>query len=377
MPAVLRELLNHDTPAGRSLIAISSSLPFFFWQGGAYVAALSNPAAAPEINATVLSALVVLIITGTLVQFGTALWLWPRRHSPEPVFAAALTLGLTITVVFAAVMIAFGTLTSGANLIPIGLLAIGLHLFERRAVVITFVACLVIMLAADVLVAAGRYPYAPALAAGAFDGDSPAAWWGYWRTWLFYIGIVILASIPLWLYNQLDRQRRQLEELSRTDGLTLLANRRHFMERLEIEIARARRYQHPLCVVLADADHFKNVNDSYGHHAGDVVLREIGRLLGAGVRIPNDVAARLGGEEFALLLPETTAEQARGVCERIALRLREHAFDSDGQPFRVTISMGLVEAKEATAETLLRNADRNLYAAKAGGRDRVVSSVAD
>lgn len=375
MPAVLRELFNHDTPAGRSLIAIVTSMPFLLWQGASYMAALADPASAAVLDTRVVGGIVGLMAAGVLIQLGTACWLWPRRHSPQPVFGAALLLALTITIVFCAVMIGFGAFTSGANLIPVGLLAIGLHLFERRAVVITFIACLVILLGADILVVAGRYPYAPALTAQAFDGNVPAEWWGYWRTWLFYIGTLILASIPLWLYNQLDRQRRQLEELSRTDGLTLLANRRHFMERLETEILRAQRYRRPFCVVLADADHFKSVNDRYGHHTGDSVLRQIGHLLNGGVRIPNDVAARLGGEEFALLLPETTAEQAQGVCERIRRQLRDHGFESDGARFNVTISMGVAEGLEEDAETLLKAADRNLYAAKTGGRDRVVSSV--
>ncbi|MDF2446013.1 MAG: hypothetical protein K0S46_1249 [Moraxellaceae bacterium] len=378
MPAALREIVNHDTPAGRSLIAIVTSLPFVLWQGGAYVAALNDPSSLHEINADVVGGIVLLMVLGTFIQLGTGLWLWPRRRSPEPVFGAALTLALTITVVFCAVMIAFGAFTSGANLIPVGLLAIGLHLFERRVVVITFATCLLILLAADILVVAGRYHYAPALTGEAFDGTTPAAWWGYWRTWLFYIGTTILASIPLWLYNQLDNQRRQLEELSRTDGLTLLSNRRHFMERLETEMLRARRYKRPFCVVLADADHFKNVNDSYGHHTGDEVLRHIGTLLGGGVRIPNDVAARLGGEEFALLLPETTAAQAQGVCDRIRCQLRDHFFEVDGFRFNVTISMGIAQGlADDDAGTLLKAADRNLYAAKSGGRDRVVSTVAN
>lgn len=370
---VLRDFVNHDTPAGRSLIAIVTSLPFFLWQGGSYLAALGDPA----VNDGFLRGLIALIALGTLVQLGTGAWLWPRRQSPAPVFGAALTLALTITLVFFMVMIGFGAFTSGANLIPVGLLAIGLHLFERRVVIITFLTCMVLMLGADILLMAGRYPYAPALSDAAFEGAAPSAWWGYWRTWLFYIGTLILASIPLWLFHQLDRQRRELETLSRTDGLTGLSNRGHFLERLETEILRARRYGRNFCVVVADADHFKAVNDTRGHHTGDEVLRQIGRLLGGGVRIPNDVAARLGGEEFALLLPETTVEQARGVCERIARRLREHEFGRYGERFHVTISMGVVEGLGQEAEALLRIADRNLYLAKSGGRDRVVSSVAE
>lgn len=370
---VLRELVNHDTPAGRSLIAIVTSLPFFLWQGGSYIAALGDPA----VNVGFLRGLIALIAAGTLLQLGTGAWLWPRRRSPEPVFGAALALALTITLVFFVVMIGFGAFTSGANLIPVGLLAIGLHLFERRVVVITFATCLVLMLGADILLAAGRYRYAPALTDAAFHGGEPSAWWGYWRTWLFYIGTTILASLPLTLFHQLDRQRRQLETMSRTDGLTGLSNRSHFMERLDTEILRARRYGRHFCVVLADADHFKKVNDSHGHHAGDEVLRQIGRILGSGVRIPNDVAARLGGEEFALLLPETTVEQAQGVCERIARQLREHEFGRYGERYRVSISMGVVEGLSQEAEALMRIADRNLYVAKAGGRDRVISSVAD
>ena len=120
---MLHELFNHKTPAGRCLIGIAASVPFFLWQGASYVSALGDPA----VNAPVLKGIIGLFIVGTLIELVTGLWLWPRRHSPAPVFGASMVLALTITLVFSAVMIAFGAFTSGANLIPVGLLAIGLY----------------------------------------------------------------------------------------------------------------------------------------------------------------------------------------------------------------------------------------------------------
>lgn len=171
----------------------------------------------------------------------------------------------------------------------------------------------------------------------------------------------------------------ELERLANTDVLTGLANRRQFMVSLRREVGRSHRYGRTVSLILLDLDHFKSVNDTYGHPAGDGVLRAVGLVL-RDISREMDVPARLGGEELAVLLPETEAEGARAVAERLRRKLAalEHA-GPDGSRFRVTASLGVAELAAAggTAERLHHAADRALYEAKAGGRDRVVVAGED
>lgn len=170
-----------------------------------------------------------------------------------------------------------------------------------------------------------------------------------------------------------DRAERELARLARSDPLTGLANRRHFMDALDREIERSARYGRPLSLVLLDLDHFKKVNDTHGHAAGDDVLRQASRAL-QGVCRDVDLAARLGGEELALLLPETDGRGARVVAERVREQVAAAPHTSpDGATFRVTASLGVATLGPgaATGTALLQRADEALYRAKDGGRNRV------
>ncbi|WP_245904515.1 GGDEF domain-containing protein [Billgrantia lactosivorans] len=167
----------------------------------------------------------------------------------------------------------------------------------------------------------------------------------------------------------------RLRQLSRTDELTTLYNRRYFMQRLLQELARYRRYGRHASVVLFDFDHFKRINDTHGHPAGDQVLLNVGKLLREKLRT-NDIPARLGGEEFALLLPETSLEEAVGVAEKVRQLVQEQAFTSEeGHRFGVTITCGVsaFHGTEETVEAILHRADQNLYEGKRAGRNRVVA----
>ncbi|MEU4557676.1 GGDEF domain-containing protein [Actinoplanes sp. NPDC023936] len=161
-----------------------------------------------------------------------------------------------------------------------------------------------------------------------------------------------------------------------TDGLTGLRSRRYFEEALGNESARAERYQLPLSMLLLDIDHFKSVNDTYGHNGGDRVLVEVTHRLRELIR-PGDVVARYGGEEFAVLLPATGPEQAREIAERIRRGVNAAPIAvSDSRLVRVTVSVGVagMPAVATTAELVL-TADRALYAAKNAGRNRVTSAA--
>ena len=169
-----------------------------------------------------------------------------------------------------------------------------------------------------------------------------------------------------------DAVHRELEVLANRDDLTGLMNRRHFMESAKAELRRAQRYGRPIAVAIGDLDSFKNLNDTYGHDAGDVVLRNFAGLLAESLR-ESDRVCRYGGEEFAFLLPESTVEQARVLLDRF----REHCAEqeiwlTDGVLVRVTLSVGLADASHCPIEIALQQADLALYEAKRQGRNRLV-----
>ncbi len=168
---------------------------------------------------------------------------------------------------------------------------------------------------------------------------------------------------------------QSLLELSMTDPLTGIANRRAFFDKLSYEFDRSRRYIHQLSAISLDLDHFKNVNDQFGHAAGDDVLRALAQICGAQLRTV-DVPARIGGEEFAILLPETAAAAAADVAERIRAALAQAPIPSGGESIAITASFGVTELRrdDAKPEDALTRADKALYDAKHAGRNRVVTA---
>jgi diguanylate cyclase (GGDEF)-like protein len=164
--------------------------------------------------------------------------------------------------------------------------------------------------------------------------------------------------------------REVIYQLTIVDGLTHAFNRRYLMDFLGREISRCRRHARPLSLLLVDVDHFKRINDGHGHAAGDHVLRELVGQINEGVR-REECLARFGGDEFAVVMPETRAEGARIVAERIRGRAEQHAFAWAGAPIGVTLSLGLAElaTEMGDAESLMAAADAQLYAAKNGGRN--------
>jgi len=175
-----------------------------------------------------------------------------------------------------------------------------------------------------------------------------------------------------------ERQRlfREVERLSTTDPLTGLSNRRHFDSTGQLEVLRARRHGRPLSAVMLDLDHFKRVNDAHGHATGDRVLVALADLLTALLR-RTDLKARMGGDEFCLILPETGASSAHQLAERIRTGIQGLPFDAGGRAFQVTGSLGVAAyLAEESLEALVGRADRALYAAKESGRNRVVLAEA-
>jgi diguanylate cyclase (GGDEF)-like protein len=158
-----------------------------------------------------------------------------------------------------------------------------------------------------------------------------------------------------------------------TDGLTGLYNHRHFQERLEENLKRAERFNESLSLILTDIDHFKSINDTYGHPVGDMVLKTVASTIKSTIR-EVDIAARYGGEEFAIILIGATSRHARKTAERLRKKIKEKKFSADNKTFTVTISLGVASFPDDSTdrEDLIEKADLALYTAKKSGRDRTV-----
>jgi len=165
----------------------------------------------------------------------------------------------------------------------------------------------------------------------------------------------------------------KLEEASRLDGLTQLFNRAHWQSRLVEEFSRARRYKHPMSLLLFDLDHFKSINDTYGHLAGDAVLIKVADLVRDSLR-ESDVAGRYGGEEFGIILPDTSGPGAMVVAERLRQSVESTLVSFEKLQIAMSISIGVAEfsATFSNAEDMIAKADEALYKAKQAGRNRVI-----
>jgi diguanylate cyclase (GGDEF)-like protein len=225
---------------------------------------------------------------------------------------------------------------------------------------------------------------------------SVAPWW--YETWWARFGFVLallaataaivrlrtarlrgqerkLAALVESRTHELTEANRRLTEMAHTDPLTGLLNRRRFFELAAAEHERSARHGHRFAVILFDLDHFKAVNDSYGHHNGDLVLQTACAVIRDSLRTI-DLVARFGGEEMVALLPETGAEEALQIAERVGATLSHKPVACGEHAITITLSSGIAEwrGREESLETLLARADSALYLAKRNGRDRAVLS---
>ncbi len=218
----------------------------------------------------------------------------------------------------------------------------------------------------------GKYSYGEAITKGASDL--------VFKTIRFEELLLRLKRVLRERHLNKERVRilSRLEKLAITDGLTKLYNLRHFYTQLEIEIDRCNRYGHSLSLLLLDIDHFKIYNDTYGHLEGDQVLVRLGQIIQSCLRTM-DSAYRYGGEEFTIILPETTGEEAQTVANRLKTAVELECFlPEPGKIFTITISIGVTEyfQKEPLAEFIQR-ADKAMYKSKYKGRNRITSIYAE
>lgn len=176
------------------------------------------------------------------------------------------------------------------------------------------------------------------------------------------------------LQSALEEANEKLAVMARIDALTGICNRRAVLEALAQELARSEREKRPVAVLMSDVDHFKNVNDTYGHVAGDQVLAEVARRMQASCRV-YDVVGRYGGEEFLAILPGLSGNDMEVVAERFRLGVGDAPIPAEGHSLEITMSVGAVwrePGKPVDADTMVREADALLYQAKEGGRNRSV-----
>ncbi|MGM0381481.1 MAG: sensor domain-containing diguanylate cyclase [bacterium] len=199
--------------------------------------------------------------------------------------------------------------------------------------------------------------------------------WAANRNWnsefLLIFGLILTGALSFYFYRQKTIQKK-MKQLAERDSLTGLFSHRHWLNLFEQEIEEASRYDKPLSLLMIDLDHFKQLNDNYGHVFGDRVLEKIGEIIATHAR-DSDICGRYGGEEFAVLLPETELKPAEEMANRLREKVRNTPFEASGEHPEVTCSIGVAEYQPPeSAEEFFTRADKALYQAKEGGRDCVV-----
>lgn len=287
-----------------------------------------------------------------------------------------------IEIHFWAVCLSISLYTVGSFTTPFSILLVGLPVFGyllfgpalKSGLVTMSVGAAIGM----VLPQVGVLPYAPFLKTAPFaDGQLHPAWIGAFGMPAIFVAVIVVA-MQISLLRQLRERQVELEHLSGTDGLTGLNNRAAFFARLEAELARARRHGQAISIAMLDVDHFKRINDTFGHVAGDTALRQLSTCLRTLLRV-DDVPGRYGGEEFAVILPHTTLQQASVVAERVRVGVHAIAIGTPTStlpalPFTVSIGLAQHDGHE-TADQLVARADVALYQAKHGGRDQVAAAT--
>ena len=356
----------------RGLLPLALGLPLYLQVILWYQYVLSRPDQAQLIHLDVAQKAIVacwFMVAGA-VGIGAIGWAMRKRHPDAAWFQYLTTMYYALTMTYLSYTV--GTMTFMTGVVMLGAPVAGFILLERTPVLLAFLTALSASVALSVLSMLGKVPYAPLV----IPPTTPEAqlFWAVSTYFLSLIPIVVLilmADRALYSWRQ---REAHIHEISRTDALTGIHNRRSILELLEKELARTRRHGPPLSVVILDLDHFKQINDTHGHPTGDRVLQQAAHLIQKSIR-QCDAVGRFGGEEFLLLLPDTTLEGAHALAERCRARLAaEYIADDNGIPFTISGSFGLAcnqQCLDLPSGNLIKAADDALYRAKHGGRNRV------
>jgi len=301
-----------------------------------------------------------------------------RTRAPESRFFVYLTVQL-YSLDIAIFVCVTGSFHSPGWILFLGGGVLGFLLFGRLPTLLGLTTFIVVVVASIV---ATQHGFATELAMATRPPPVDADAWSWW-IWRMGISTAVYGTLTLalcaYVIAQLRDREARLEVLSKTDALTGVTNRRHFMEVVGRELARAGRYETPISCVMIDLDHFKRVNDEHGHLVGDRVLVAVTDAIGRSVR-ESDYVARYGGEEFVILLPATDVDGARELAERCRSTVATTQVADRAGPLSVTASMGISSFEKGnigTVDELLSAADQALYEAKKLGRNRVVVADSD
>ncbi len=372
MPARLRNLgVAGWRDADKVLLVSGLSVPFMLGWLLRSLQILGDPGISTYVDRDVVP-IVLPFLWAQVAAHGLliALALLRRRRERDPVLVHAEIQIWTTSLALSLYVI--GPFTSSMGTLVLAIPVLGCLIFDAGPMRAGLTTLAIGMGLAIALPLVGAAPYAPFLARAPFhDGRLETPWLISFGLPSLFAAIVCIV-IHVRLLARLRARQAELERLSTTDALTGLANRTLFFRRLAEELARARRYQLPLCVVMIDLDHFKAINDAYGHLIGDRVLRDLGGRMLAALRV-GDLAARYGGEEFAVLLPHTALADAETVAARLLGVPRAVAVGDGPGAGHATASLGVAELRPGEdADALIARADAALYDAKRGGRDRWV-----
>ena len=260
-----------------------------------------------------------------------------------------------------------GVLSPMTMIAYICLLTVGLVLFKRKIIYIMLIPATSFLVFSGYLSFIDVMPYSPL-----FTINGKLFYNGFWLfSMLYFIAPILVTCLILFeiLLSQWRHRERLIQHLSQTDPLTNALNRRSINQSLD-ELHHDKNC--PYAIVLLDLDHFKNINDQFGHHMGDTVLIAVSQKLGLHLR-ESDVVGRFGGEEFILVLKNTSLEKAEQVAERCRIAIQQlQIFSDEGELIPVTASFGIaISSAELRPQQLLSQADQALYQAKAGGRNLV------
>lgn len=319
------------------------------------------------------SQVVLVLDMSALLLIARRAWQLRKADRDLPVLSL-----LAVFTVFSAVIVlslGYGYKDSPLMLLCMGMLILVRAMFKPSIYKPVFMAMGFLFVISEIAFWTQAAPYAPLLQQPIYVGEQLSDWWAFWLRIIYTMITIPMVALFFLLAHIMSQEQKELEALVRTDALTGLFNRRAFMEKFELEMLRHIRKDRPLSLLMIDVDYFKKVNDSFGHPAGDSVLATLGQILQDSVRRRSDLAARIGGEEFAVLLPDTELAQATRIAEHLAWQMRTQAFGKDSKSFTVTLSIGVVQVNRGTVDDAMRCADDNLYRAKLAGRDQVIATL--
>ncbi|MFO0694125.1 MAG: GGDEF domain-containing protein [Polyangiales bacterium] len=362
------------TDVQKTVLLFVPPVPFILFYIARIESLLAHPEAEPYIDRPSL-VFVERMLFLFLAVFGalSATWLALRRsHGSHEVFVRTAIYAWFVSIGLASYVV--GPFSSPVLL---GFLAGGMTaflLFDARRVASGAVLGMAVLIGTTLLERLRLIPYGPVFAGVVFEGRRPPDTWVYWNL-AFTVVLTSFVLAATGVAMTLARQRQaEIAMLLRVDPLTGLANRRTIDATLAIEVARSKRSGIGFAIVMIDLDHFKRINDTHGHAAGDMVLVETGAAVRRNLR-EVDVAGRYGGEELILLLPDTDLRGARAVAERVRLAIAELTVGIGGaEVLHVTASAGCAAFAPETnvdADEVVKSADAAMYRAKAKGRNRV------